>query len=299
MPAGGIITKQREEILSFDELVSLAEIFADLGIRKIRVTGGEPLVRRGIESLCAGLASIPGIETLALSTNGVMLEELAAGLRRAGVSQVNVSLDTLRPERFAHVTQRTSHGEVLDGIRTSLDAGFDSVKINTVVMRGFNDDEILDFVEFAAEESLNVRFIEYMPFAGNGWSEARLMSYAEMRGVIESRFGLMPLEGDEPVHGPSRDFRVAGTQATVGFITTMTEHFCSSCNRLRLTADGRMLNCLFDGEGINLRRLLRNGAERSVIEDSIRASVLLKWERHPDAEDLQNNHMRTMFGIGG
>jgi cyclic pyranopterin phosphate synthase len=149
------------------------------------------------------------------------------------------------------------------------------------------------------ETGLNVRFIEYMPFAGNGWSEARLMPYAEMREVIEPRYRLVPVEGNESVHGPAKEFSIAGTDATVGFITTMTEHFCASCNRLRLMADGRMLNCLFEQGGIDLRRLLRCGAGRSVIEHSIRASLLLKWGRHPDGEELRTEVSTAMVGIGG
>jgi len=299
MPPEGIELGPKSSLLSYDEILTIAKLFVDLGVRKIRVTGGEPLVRKGVEHLCSQLAAIPGLETLALSTNGVLLTEKAKALKTAGVNHVNISLDTLKPERFEHIALRSLFDETICGIDAALNAGFASVKINTVVMRGFNDDELPDFVEFAKARSLHVRFIEYMPFLGNNWNEVRMMPYKEMRDVIESRFKLEPLLGSDGVPGPAKEFRVAGSKAVVGFITTMTEHFCGTCNRVRLTADGKLRNCLFGRDEIDLRRLLRSGASEEVIEDSIRMAVILKREKHPNGQTLLEEQNRPMVAIGG
>jgi len=291
--------RPKQELLSLDEIVRLAEIFVDLGIRKIRLTGGEPLVRKGIEGLCSRLSRISGLHTLGLSTNGVRLFEMAKVLRSSGVQQLNVSLDTLRRDRFRLVALRTAFDTVLRGIDEAQSVGFPSLKVNTVVMRGFNDDELLDFVEFAKARSLNVRFIEYMPFLGNGWNEVQFISYYEMKGIIESKYHLIPIQPKAANRGPAKEFQVAGSSAVIGFITTMSEHFCTDCNRLRLTTDGKLLNCLFAQEEVDLKRLLRAGASRDVIEDSIRASVILKWEHHPEVSELTSGQNRAMISIGG
>jgi len=299
MPPEGIELKVRNEILTFDEIERLANIFVKLGVRKIRVTGGEPLVRRDVEHLCERLAKIPMLETLAMSTNGILLEEKAEALLRAGITHLNISLDTLRPERFEHITIRNQFEATIRGIETALRVGFPSVKINTVVMKGFNDDELLDFVEFAKALSLNIRFIEYMPFFGNGWSEVRLMPYEAMKEIIRSKYSLIPVETGIGVPGPAKDFRIEGTNATIGFITTMTDHFCGDCNRLRLTADGKLRNCLFSPEKFDLKRLLRSGATDDILEATIRMGVILKWERHPGAEELVEMQDNVMVAIGG
>jgi cyclic pyranopterin phosphate synthase len=166
-------------------------------------------------------------------------------------------------------------------------------------MRGFNDDELIDFVEFACAHTLNVRFIEYMPFLGNGWNEVQFISYSEMKKIIETKYSLIPVKRNGSIQGPAKEFQVAGTNAIIGFITTMSEHFCADCNRVRLTADGKLRNCLFAREEVDLKRLLRAGASRDVIEDSIRAAVILKWERHPDVSELMSAQNRAMVAIGG
>lgn len=299
MPPGGVDLSPKEELLTFDEIVNLAEVFVDLGIKKIRLTGGEPLVRRGVNELCARLARIPGLDALGLSTNGVRLAEMAGLLRGSGVQHLNVSLDTLRRERFQLLALREEFDSVLRGIDEAQSVGFPSLKVNTVVMRGFNDDELLEFVEFAIARALNVRFIEYMPFWGNGWNEVQFVSYREMREIIETRYSLVPLHRNGTVHGPAKEFHIAGRAGVIGFITTMSEHFCGDCNRLRLTADGHLRTCLFARDQADLKRLLRSGASRDVIEDSIRAAVSLKWEKHPDANELAQNQDRPMNAIGG
>lgn len=299
MPPHGVELKEREEILTFDEIERIARIFVKLGVRKIRVTGGEPLVRHNVEEVCLRLSRIPDLETLAMSTNGIMLEQKAKALLKAGVTHLNISLDTLRPERFEHITIRQQFEATIRGIETALQTGFPSVKINTVVMKGFNDDELLDFADFAKALSLSIRFIEYMPFFGNGWNEVRLMPYREMKEIIESKHRLIPLETNETVPGPAKDFRIEGSGASLGFITTMSDHFCGDCNRLRLTADGRVSNCLFAQEKFDLKRLLRSGAPDDIIEATIRTAVILKWEKHPEAQELVKMQNNIMVAIGG
>jgi cyclic pyranopterin phosphate synthase len=299
MPPEGIQSRPKEELLSFDEIETLAGVLVDLGIRKIRLTGGEPLVRRGVEDLCARLSAIPGLETLAVSTNGILLEEKADALLGAGVRQVNISLDTHRPDRFQQVALRPGHDSVLRGIAAAIGAGFDSVKINTVVMKGFNDDELLEFVGFAVKLSLNVRFIEYMPFLGNAWDSVRFLSYEQMREIIGSRYRLVPVVDDSPIPGPATSFRVEGSDAVIGFITTMSQHFCHACNRLRLTADGKLRTCLFAHDEVDLKTLLRDGAGHVGIEQAIQAALSLKWEQHPDADGLLALQDKAMVAIGG
>jgi cyclic pyranopterin phosphate synthase len=299
MPIEGIELKAKDELLTFDEIETLARIFVDLGIRKIRITGGEPLVRRGVEDLCRRLVLIPALQSLALSTNGVLLSEKARALKDADVQHLNISLDTLRPERFERITRRTSFHSVLQGLEAALAHGFQSVKVNTVIIRGFNDDEIIDFVEFARALSLNVRFIEYMPFLGNGWSEAQTVPYREMKEHIETKYDLIPIQSYDIVPGPAREFQLVGSRATIGFITTMSEHFCSTCNRLRLTSDGKLRYCLFAREEFDLKLLLRNNYRREAIEHMIVSAVLGKWEKHPEAEELVQDQQSLMTAIGG
>lgn len=299
MPARGIQLKPRAEMLTYDEIERLAEIFSTLGIRKIRITGGEPLVRSGIEQLCGRLSVIKNIDTFAISTNGTLLEKKAKLLCDAGVKNINISLDSLRQDRFESITLRSGHADVLRGIEAAIEAGFSSIKINAVIIRGFNDDELIDFVEFARELSVSVRFIEYMPFPGNNWNESQFISFYEMKQRIESKYSLTPVTRTEPVPGPAKEFRVENRNASVGFINTMSDHFCGDCNRIRLTADGRLRTCLFANDGVDLKRLLRDGASRDVIEQAIRAAVLLKWEKHPGHEELMTNQDREMTAIGG
>jgi cyclic pyranopterin phosphate synthase len=299
MPAEEIDLSSKGEILTFAEIEKLASLFIELGIRKIRLTGGEPLVRRGIESLCESLAAISGLESLGITTNGVLLEKKAAALKQAGVREVNVSLDTLQPGRFRKITLRRNYSAVRKGILAALEARFQSVKINTVVIKGFNDDELLNFVDFAVSHSLNLRFIEYMPFLGNLWSQAKCLSYGDMKSIVESKYKLTPIGPTDTLHGPARDFRIDQTQATLGFITTMSENTCATCNRLRLTADGKLRNCLFSQSECDLKTLLRKDADEHRIKRAIIATTNLKWENRPKVEELLQIQNRTMRAIGG
>lgn len=297
MPADGLVWRQREEILSYEEIARLAAIFVRQGVDKIRLTGGEPTVRRDLLTLIARLRQLPGLRSLLMSTNGVLLAQHAFSYRAAGLDGLNISLDTLRPERFAQMTLRDNLPQVLSGIEASLAAGFPSVKINVVVMKDINDDELVAFAEFAATRPLEVRFIEFMPFDRNDWSADRLVPYGEMRHRVESAVRLEPLDGGP--HAVAKEFAIVGGLGRVGFVTSMTENFCSGCNRLRLTADGKMKNCLFSTTETDLREPLRAGATDAELTTLMRRCVLSKWAGHPPMAELAGMHNRSMIQIGG
>ncbi len=297
MPADGIPLRPRDELLTFDEIVRLARLMARMGVDKIRLTGGEPTVRRDLPELIARLATIPGIDSLAMTTNGLTLAERAAEYRAAGLGRINISLDTLRPERFERITRRPGRDRVLAGIDAALAAGLAPVKLNMVVIGSVNDDELADFAALTRDRPLHVRFIEYMPFAGNGWDEAGLVPATQMRARIAARYELLPL-GDAP-HAVAREFRIPGHRGTVGFISSMTDHFCGGCNRIRLTARGEIKNCLFKAPAASLRDLLRAGATDACIASAIRGALDAKWERHPPLHELAAASDRAMVQIGG
>lgn len=297
MPPQGIDWTPRADILSADEIVRLGRIFVGLGIEKIRLTGGEPLARRDIGRIAERLAGLPGLRTLAMTTNGISLAERAQGLRAAGLSALTISLDTLRPDRFREIAKRDQFAAVIDGIDAALAAGFTPLKINVVVMRGVNDDEILDFVRWAKDRPINVRFIEYMPFPDNHWSKGGLMPYAEIRRLIETEVPLIPLVGTASDVG--KDFRIGGHPGTVSFVTSMTESFCGGCNRLRVTADGNIKSCLFHPAEQSLRDAMRAGEPDESIERLILAAVDGKQAAHPPMEELLTMKNRNMIEIGG
>ncbi len=297
MPPQGIVWTPRAEILTTDEIVRLGRIFVDLGIDKIRLTGGEPLSRRDIGPIAERLAALPGLRTLAMTTNGISLAARAQGLRDSGLTALTISLDTLRPGRFREIAKRDQFQAVMDGIEASLAAGFTPLKINVVVMRGVNDDEILDFVGWARDRPVNVRFIEYMPFPDNHWSKGGLMPYAEIRRLIEGHVPLIPLIGAATDVG--KDFRIGGHQGTVSFVTSMTESFCGGCNRLRVTADGNIKSCLFHPAEQSLRDAMRAGEPDETIERLILQAVDGKQAAHPPMEELLTMKNRNMIEIGG
>ena len=304
MPAEGIQHKDRAEILRFHEVARLARIFAGMGVRKIRLTGGEPLVRRNVEALVGDLARIEAVETLGLTTNGLLLAPLAPALRAGGLSRLNVSLDTLRAERFERITRRRGLPEVLSGIEAALGAGFPRLKLNIVVMGGVNDDELLDFVELARARPIDVRFIEYMPLGGNQWRRARLVPFGEMKRAIERRHALEPLDREENPSGGgewgvAREFRIAGFRGTVGFIPCVTEPFCGRCNRLRLTANGCLKTCLFEQPEGGLRDAMRAGCSDEELEARVRAAVLGKPREREAFEAHPARQMCSMVEIGG
>ena len=238
MPAAGIITKPRDEILTFNEIERVAHLFARLGIEKIRLTGGEPLVRKNLPELVQRLARINGIRTVAMTTNGVLLKSHIKELKQAGLHSINVSLDTLRPERFERIALRSHYDDVLAGIEAALEEGFSPLKVNMVVMGGVNDDELLDFVELTKNRPINVRFIEFMPFKANQWAAGTFVPYVAMKASIDCHYELMPEPDNTRAGAAAKDFRIEGFTGSISFIPSMSDHFCDACNRLRLTADG-------------------------------------------------------------
>ncbi len=276
MPPEGIPLKPASEILSYDELLRIARVAASLGVRKVRVTGGEPLVRGGLVDFIRDLARIPGIEDLAMTTNGIGLAELAAPLKTAGLRRVNVSLDTIRRDRFAEITRCDRLPEVLAGIEGAIRAELSPVKINVVLLHGLLPGEVDDFLSMARERQVTVRFIERMPI-GCAPSEG-YVSADGIRDRILSLPGARPAVGGRPA--ASLDYDIPGFAGRVGLISPVSRKFCSDCNRLRVTSVGHLRNCLFGRETLDLRRLMRNGGDDEVVAAMIRQAVASKTEGH-------------------
>ncbi|HEY5791272.1 MAG TPA: GTP 3',8-cyclase MoaA [Gammaproteobacteria bacterium] len=283
--------------LDFDEIERVVAAFTRLGVRRIRLTGGEPLVRRGLPDLAARLSALPGLEDLSLSTNATQMARLAQPLRDAGVSRINVSLDSLNAERFRQITGGRLE-KVLAGLMAAKAAGFAPIKINMVALKGINDDEIDGMVEFCAEHGFTLRLIETMPMGDTGRraSGDHYLDLQEVRRRLAQRFELIP--GVMPGGGPARYVQVAGTDLRIGFITPISQHFCESCNRIRLAADGTLYMCLGQEHTFALRPLLRDGASDAELEQAIRAALELKPERHEFREQPEKL-VRLMARTGG
>ncbi len=297
MPAEGILWRPRAEILTFEEIERLVQIFARMGVEKVRLTGGEPTLRKGLPDLIGRLRGTPGIQSVLLTTNATRLSETAVALAAAGLSGINISLDTLKRDRFHEITRRDALDEVLAGIDAAVSAKIPAIKLNVVALAGFNDDELIDFVEFVRDRPIQVRFIEFMPFLGNGWKVDRVLSYQEMRTTIESRFKLKPLAGHPS--NVAKDFAIEGALGTVGFVTSVTESFCDGCNRIRLTADGKVKTCLFLPSQTSLRDLMRSGAADEDLASAIRADLKTKWAGHPPMDRWKQLDSLSMMEIGG
>lgn len=298
MPVDGLVPRHSSHLLSFDEIERLVRLSARMGVTRVRLTGGEPTIRPDLVELVARLVSIPGITSVGLTTNGMRLAELAAPLRQAGLTRLNVSLDTLRPERFEQIARRPGWHRVWAGIEAALAAGYEPLKINVVVIGGVNDDELEDFGRLAQTLPIEVRFIEYMPFRGNGWQEARMIPWRDMFARLSQLWPLTPVERADP-HAVSRVYRAPGFAGSLGFISSMSEHFCGGCNRLRLTSDGAIKSCLFQGAELSLRNALRAGADDEALAALLHQALAGKWEHHPPASELANMEARTMTEIGG
>jgi len=298
MPRGFRSRDRMSELLTNDELLTLARIFVRLGVRKIRLTGGEPLLRPGLIGLVGRLAELPGVSQLAASSNGVLLRRHASALKSAGLHRVNVSLDTLRRERFAAITGMDCWQEVVDGILEAQAVGLTPVKVNMVLMNGINDDEILPMVDFAAAHGLELRMIEWMPTSGAVDEQRvdRFFSNEEAQARVARSYRLIPDDIDP--HAPARRFRLAGTAARVGFISPLSRLFCAMCNRVRLKANGRIKTCLHGREELDLRRMLREGERVEAIESAIRTAVFLRPEEHflNRADVAHNDFVMTQMG---
>ncbi|HLX59884.1 MAG TPA: GTP 3',8-cyclase MoaA [Planctomycetota bacterium] len=302
MPDEGMKWLPRDEILSFEEIVTVVEAAAACGVYKVRLTGGEPLVRSDIATLTGMVARVPGISDLALTTNGTRLAELAQPLAEAGLRRINISLDTMDPAKFKAIARRHELGEVLDGIRAARDAGLRPIKINMVVLGGLNDEEVADFAAMTLNEKLDVRFIEYMPLeeakgCAMGSGNFTFVSNAVTKERIAARFGaLEPLETGDGMRGPAEVFRLKGAAGRVGFISAMSAPFCRKCDRLRLTATGEIRSCLLDGGGISIKALLRNGGTREDILAAFRQAAYIKPEVHKEWAEIP---AASMSRIGG
>jgi cyclic pyranopterin phosphate synthase len=283
MPAEGISLVSHDDILTYEEIYTVARAAAGLGINKIRLTGGEPLVRSGLPELIRMLAKIEGVDDISLTTNGTLLERYAAELKDAGLRRVNVSLDTLKPERFKLITRIGDNlGEVLGGIETARAVGLDPVKLNVVVMAGINDDELLDFAAKTVTEGWQVRFIELMPLVGRD-TTPQFVPASEMRRRLEPLGELTPCLPSMG-NGPAKYFRLPNAKGAIGFITPISEHFCFQCNRMRLTADGRLRPCLLSDYEVDLKPSLRQGISLAGLKKLIKQAVAGKPERHQLAE---------------
>ena len=285
-------------LMQLHEIESLAKTFVELGVNKIRLTGGEPLVRKDAKEIILALAKLP--VKLTLTTNATRLHEFVDTLEQANITSLNISLDTLQAEKFQLVTRRNQFKLVYDNIQLMMSRGF-HVKVNMVVMKGLNETEINDFVEWTKHEPVHVRFIEFMPFSGNRWTSNKVFSYHEMLEMITTKYDIIRLQDEK--HDTAKGYQVPGHAGTFSVISTMSEHFCSNCNRMRLTADGKLKNCLFSKEETDLLTAFRNGKDVvPLIHQSIRSKAkelggqFTSDFEHLHAEDINN---RSMITIGG
>jgi cyclic pyranopterin phosphate synthase len=292
MPYDEYVWIDRSEILTYEEVARLARIFVELGVEKVRLTGGEPLARKDLEILVSELSRLPGLSDLCLTTNGSFLAEKAAGLKAAGLGRINVSIDTLDPEKFKRITRRGDLARVLEGLFAARSCGFSPIKINAVIERGVNDDEILGLVEFSRNNGFAIRFIEYMDVGNaNNWGSGRVVSKEEILRTIRTRFPLQEV-GREDGSAPSVDYRFLDGIGDIGVIASVTEPFCSSCTRARLTADGKLVTCLFSDVGYDLKALIRNNASDQEVSEAIRAVWTKRTDRYSDErlEALNSPH---------
>jgi cyclic pyranopterin phosphate synthase len=266
------------EVLSFEEIIRLSSILANLGVEKIRITGGEPLVRPMIENLIKSIAKIPHIKNIGLTTNGLLLLERVEKLKSSGLNSVNISLDSFKEDRFKMMTGINGLGKVISSIQKAREAGFD-VKINTVVIRGWNDDEVVEFANFARRTGITVRFIEFMPLDGTGiWRSDLVFSKKEMIEKLESGIGEVSPVLEQQISAPAKLYSFSDGIGTVGFIPSVTEPFCNQCDRIRLTSDGRFLTCLFENPGYDIKSYLRRGASDEELSQCLIQCMTMKQE---------------------
>ena len=297
LPKGFKDFEEPSEWLSFTEIERVIKVFGELGVNRIRITGGEPLVRKNIPELAQRLSALPGIQDLSLSTNAVKLKRHALALKNANISRLNVSLDSLKTERFRTITNGGKLEKVIDGLMAAKAAGFSPIKINTVLMKGVNDDEAEDLVEFCIEHEFTLRFIETMPIGNTGRDATdHYVNLQEIKSRLAEKYPLIP--SMMPGGGPARYVKVAGTDLKIGFITPLSQHFCETCNRVRLSADGTLYLCLGQSDKVELRPLLREGVNDEQLKQVIVDSIALKPERHEFNEKPQQV-VRFMSMTGG
>ncbi len=310
MPAENVLFRPREELLSFEEIERFVQIAAAMGINKLRLTGGEPLVRNDLHKLISRLAAIPGIDDIALTTNGLLLADQAAALRAAGLNRLNISLDTLNEATFQRISRRPGLQKVLDGIFAAQQIGFaqqtgkNGIRLNAIAIRGLTEDEIVPLAEFARTHNLELRFIEFMPLDADGnWQDDEVLTGQAIRQILESAFcPLEPAQRNDPSQ-PAVDFRFADGVGRIGFINPVSQPFCGDCNRLRLTAEGQIRNCLFSDTDWDVRALLRsdkrNDATDADIQQLLHDCVAAKQQAHGIGEADFQKPDRAMYQIGG
>ena len=292
MPEEGIPLTPDDRLPSVDELIKIVSVFQEMGVNKIRLTGGEPLVRRELSEILDHLYEM-GFRDLNITTNGVFLDRYIDKFLEVGLKSINISLDTLDPEKFETMTRRNRFERVMKNIRLGMDKGL-RIKINSVLMKDFSEDEIVPMLEWSREVPIHVRFIEFMPFSGNKWDTDKLITYQDVLDEARKHFKIEKLQ--DPKHSTSKSFRVEGGVGTFAVISSMTEPFCGTCNRLRLTADGKLKNCLFSNQEADLLAALRKGHN---LKEIIRLSVRSKKEAHAGMENLSDMENRSMIAIGG
>lgn len=300
MPGEGITLSPDSQLLRKDEILRLARLFVSQGVTKIRLTGGEPTVRPDIIELVQQLGQLKqqGLQSIAMTSNGIALKRKLPALVEGGLDTLNISLDTMDPDLFQIMTRRKGFERVIDAIDCAVKLGVPHVKINTVVMRGINDHELLNFVAYTKDMPVNVRFIEYMPFDGNKWNKDKLVPYKEMTQRIESIYGRLYKLGDG-MNDTTKHYQVPGYKGKLGFITSMTDYFCNTCNRLRITADGSIKVCLFGNTEVSLRDMMREGKSDKDLIDLIGKAVKKKKKQHAGMFELANRKNRPMILIGG
>lgn len=299
MPAEGIQLRDKSIFMQSEEVIAIAKEFVALGVKKIRLTGGEPLVKKGIDFILSELGKLP-IE-LSLTTNAILIDKYIDDIQNAGITSINVSLDSLQSDRFNAISRRSYFERIMDNIQLLIDRNFE-VKVNVVLMRGTNDDEIIDFIEWSRNEKIEIRFIEFMPFDGNNWNKEQTVSYQEILDLAISHYGEDGIhKADDSANDTTRHFKVADAKGTFGIISTVTNPFCDTCNRLRLTADGKIKNCLFSNDEVDLLNAHRNNEPLAVL---IQTSVLAKKKglggmKNFSQPELDNYENRSMIAIGG
>lgn len=300
MPEEGVKFEPRENLLTFEEIERFVHVAATLGVRKLRITGGEPLVRKGLPILIRKLVSIPGIEDIALTTNGVLLADHAAELYDAGLRRLNIHLDTLDRERFQRITRRDDLDRVLRGIDTALKLGFGPLKINAVGVKGLVEPDIVPLARFGREHGIEIRYIEFMPLDAQGiWDRTRVLTADDMLAMLSREIGPLEAIPEQDVRAPATEYRFADGIGRVGFIASVTRPFCLNCNRVRLTSDGKLRYCLFAIEETDVRALLRNSGSEEEIAAAIRSCVSQKWIGHEINTQKFVPPPRPMYSIGG
>lgn len=300
MPAENVQFMKRSSLLTFEEIERFVRIAVPLGLNKVRLTGGEPLVRRDLHILVRKLAAIPELQDIGITTNGILLAEQAEDLKQAGLSRINISLDALDAKKFEEISRRTGYEKVLEGIEAAQRVGFDPIKINAVSIRGMTEDEIVPFGLFARKSGVEVRFIEFMPLdADSAWEREKVLFAHEIIEKLTAEIGPLIPVPQQDEHAPATEFKFADGVGKISFIASVSRPFCKNCDRFRITADGKLRNCLFSMEETDVKSLLRNGASAEEISAAIRESVGAKKEGHEINTARYIQPVRPMHSIGG